>query len=245
MQFLLLLLGSLFHHDYDPELSDSVNGEFAEQANLPARPAVASAAVDTTPTSPPLEISIDYGDEMDLETVLDVAEDAVDKMQDEPVDNIPMFDMEDVEEETVDDLPMFYMETSTIETSPSTPTTETPPGTPPTFACPIANTEGEIAKKGGPFWCTHIGCTRTENGGGAPFTQKVNMESHVKSVHEKIKFMCSICNKNISSKGNLSAHMTKTHAPPGKHGALKQCPICNKKMRGDLARHCRNVHGSS
>jgi len=128
-----------------------------------------------------------------------------------------------------------------MEMTPSTTTTmKSPPGTPPPFASPIANKEEKIAEKG-PFWCTHIGCNRTVNGGREPFKQKVNMETHVKSVHEKIKSMCPICNKNISSKSNLSAHMNKTHAPSGKKGNGKHCTICNKDMRGDMPRHCRTV----
>jgi transcription elongation factor Elf1 len=126
---------------------------------------------------------------------------------------------------------MFDMETSPFEMSPSTTTTESPPGNPLLFTSPIASpiANKKIAKKRAFFWCTHVGCKRT-----TPFTQKVNMEWHVKSVHLKIKFMCPICNNNISSHSNLSAHIDKTHAPPGKH-----CAICNKYMRGDMARHCR------
>ena len=187
--------------------------------------------------------------EMDINTVLTVDEDGVAKVEDEPVDDIPMFEMEnELEDEPLDDVDIFETATWTMPMrpstpttptteTPSTPTTETPPGTPPGVASPIANKEKKIAEKG-PFWCTHIGCDRTVNGGREPFKQKVNMETHVKSVHEKKTIMCPICKKNISY-NNFSAHMKKTHAASEKKGKGKHCTICNRDMRGDMARHCR------
>jgi hypothetical protein len=80
-----------------------------------------------------------------------------------------------------------------------------------------------------PFKCTV--CDKT-------FSQKVNMKAHVNAVHKKIKHACHICSQKLSSPTNLAHHITKTHAAPGKHGALMHCDVCNIFMRGDMNRHC-------
>jgi hypothetical protein len=69
------------------------------------------------------------------------------------------------------------------------------------------------------------------------FSQKVNMEEHVRSFHNKEKHPCPICKKDLSSRSNLSAHVKKTHAAEDKYCALKRCDVCNLSMRGDLLRH--------
>jgi hypothetical protein len=218
----------MFNGDYGPDLSSALTSKFVDNANgIVANHNVANH-------SDANHSDLDAVDEPDLANETDLDTDL----------NAPKIGVAEVEE-LADDLKTFVMKTSPMEMNPSTPTTEisildfeTPPGSPNPFAGPIANKEEKVAKKrlakDGPFWCTHIGCTHKK-----PFPQKVNMESHVKSVHLKIKHKCSICNKDYSSTTNLSHHIKKTHAPPGQHGALMHCAICNLDMRGDMARHCR------
>ncbi|CAG5101601.1 Similar to wdn: Serendipity locus protein H-1 (Drosophila melanogaster) [Cotesia congregata] len=52
-------------------------------------------------------------------------------------------------------------------------------------------------------------------------------------------FVCPICNKNISTKGNLKVHL-ETHRPKGKYG----CDICGRifKTQSNLYRH-KEYHG--
>lgn len=69
------------------------------------------------------------------------------------------------------------------------------------------------------------------------FSQKINMKSHMKSVHLKLKHPCTICGMLLSSKTNLWHHRTKTHAPIEKKNKLIRCTLCDTEMRGDLARH--------
>lgn len=45
----------------------------------------------------------------------------------------------------------------------------------------------------------------------AEFNGKRNMIAHIKSVHEKIKYHCNICNKIFSHNCSLRRHMNKTH----------------------------------
>ena len=105
-------------------------------------------------------------------------------------------------------------------------TTEMPSDTPTPFASPIANKK-RVAK-GGPFWCTRVGCTRM-----TPFDQKSNMELHVEHVHDKKKSKCPVCEKFITSY-NLSAHIDRRH-----EGKKIHCDTCDKDLAGDMARHCR------
>jgi hypothetical protein len=74
------------------------------------------------------------------------------------------------------------------------------------------------------------------------FTQLINMKSHFKAVHLRIKYPCSICGVQLSSQTNLSHHKTKTHAPIGKKGKMIHCTLCDTYMRGDLARHQATKH---
>jgi Zinc finger, C2H2 type len=67
---------------------------------------------------------------------------------------------------------------------------------------------------------------------GQMFSQKPNMQEHVKSFHNKEKHQCAICKKDLSSRSNLSAHMKKTHSAKD-----KRCEVCKIDMRGDLPRH--------
>lgn len=200
----------MFHANRTPDLSSALTSNFVKNANG-------------------IVANHNVVNHSDLDTDLNVPE---------------IFGVAEVEE-LAKDLKKFLMETRKIEMNAFTPTTEvsildfeTAPERLTAFGSPIANKEEKVVKKrlakDGPFWCSHIGCTHKE-----PFAQKVNMESHVKSVHLKIKHKCSICNKDYSSTTNLSHHIKKTHAPLGKHKALVHCAICNLDMRGDMARHCR------
>ena len=46
---------------------------------------------------------------------------------------------------------------------------------------------------------------------GKGFTQKANMNTHYKSIHEGVKYPCDHCDYKASSKGNLGTHVKKMH----------------------------------
>ena len=55
--------------------------------------------------------------------------------------------------------------------------------------------------------------------------QKINMSTHVSSVHERKKlFKCQICDQRFSEKGNMTKHMATIH---GGKKPLK-CEVCEK-----------------
>ena len=68
--------------------------------------------------------------------------------------------------------------------------------------------------------------------GGTAFSQKSNLKAHVECVHNFKKYTCDICMEEMSSKGNLSHHLDKTHSD-----FMVYCYECDTWMRGGMVRH--------
>ena len=61
---------------------------------------------------------------------------------------------------------------------------------------------------------------------GKIFGRKDHLKAHIKSVHEKIKFMCELCSKECSYKSDLTKHIKNVHEKQKPH----VCPVCGKKF---------------
>ena len=74
------------------------------------------------------------------------------------------------------------------------------------------------------------------------FTQKSDLNRHIKSVHQGEKpYPCADCGKDFSQKVHLIQHMRCVHKGEKPH----ICPECGKSFgdRCNLTRHIRGVHG--
>jgi len=72
------------------------------------------------------------------------------------------------------------------------------------------------------------------------FTQKGNLQTHINSVHLKVKFNCEFCDYESTQKGNLERHIHAVHLK------LKpfQCDECDYScgQSSDLKKHVDSVH---
>lgn len=80
------------------------------------------------------------------------------------------------------------------------------------------------------------------------FNQKGTLESHVLSMHEKVRpFVCNLCNCTFSQRGNLRAHVKKVHVPPGENEKAFKCEECSCVFRrlATLNNHIAKVHSNT
>ena len=91
-----------------------------------------------------------------------------------------------------------------------------------------------------------------------------SLSQHKKSVHQGVKYPCTICAHKASSQGNLSKHIKAQHEHRDKYrcescnkeehlrghiksaheGIRYNCNICQYRatMKGDLTRHKESIH---
>ena len=70
-------------------------------------------------------------------------------------------------------------------------------------------------------------------------TQKVNLSSHIKSVHFKERFPCEICDYQATKKSNLLFHVKNVH----QKSENMICTECNKSIqRISLTKHMKIFH---
>ena len=78
------------------------------------------------------------------------------------------------------------------------------------------------------------------------FSNKSSLTKHIKNVHEKIKFKCEICGKELSQKDKLQRHKKTVHWSSSEF----ECTVCEKKFsrKENLQAHkkvcckCRHCH---
>lgn len=70
-------------------------------------------------------------------------------------------------------------------------------------------------------------------------SSKGNLNFHVRSVHQKIKHKCTICKKEFSAKGSLNYHDRSVHQK-----IKYKCHICQKLFSSKryINMHIRSVH---
>ena len=66
------------------------------------------------------------------------------------------------------------------------------------------------------------------------------LKTHIKVIHEKVKYKCDLCEKSFTAKLSLEGHVKRIHE---KMKELK-CEICEKKFGslGGLNEHSYNIH---
>ena len=71
--------------------------------------------------------------------------------------------------------------------------------------------------------------------------EKGDLKTHFKSVHEKIRIKCEICDKDFARGPGLILHRQKVHEGIDKSA---QCSICEQKLasKGKLKRHINDIH---
>ena len=70
-------------------------------------------------------------------------------------------------------------------------------------------------------------------------TQKGHLNSHIKTVHDRIKDLCEKCNKEFSDRSNLKKHIRADHEK-----VRYKCDQCDKEYKGQqaLRNHMRSFH---
>ena len=71
------------------------------------------------------------------------------------------------------------------------------------------------------------------------FTQKVNLRTHIESVHEKKRHKCDQCEKDFAGESGLRYHKLTKHEGKKININKKQCPHCKKSFKtgGDYNQH--------
>ena len=74
----------------------------------------------------------------------------------------------------------------------------------------------------------------------AEYNSKSNLYHHIKSIHERKRYECTICNASLTTKAKLRKHIEFVHE--GKKPF--RCDICDVKFaeKGTLDNHIRTVH---
>ena len=69
--------------------------------------------------------------------------------------------------------------------------------------------------------------------------QLQSLAEHIRAVHEGVKYPCTQCNYQATSKCNLGRHQRGIH-----EGVKYPCRKCGQhfSQKGNLARHCISVH---
>eukprot|EP00179_Madagascaria_erythrocladioides_P002734 CAMPEP_0198316682 /NCGR_PEP_ID=MMETSP1450-20131203/6479_1 /TAXON_ID=753684 ORGANISM="Madagascaria erythrocladiodes, Strain CCMP3234" /NCGR_SAMPLE_ID=MMETSP1450 /ASSEMBLY_ACC=CAM_ASM_001115 /LENGTH=424 /DNA_ID=CAMNT_0044019849 /DNA_START=246 /DNA_END=1520 /DNA_ORIENTATION=+ len=76
------------------------------------------------------------------------------------------------------------------------------------------------------------------------FKQKIHLETHVRSVHERQRpFKCDRCDQDFATVGNLRRHQRNVHEKIRRY-ACQQC-AAQFGERSDLVRHQNKVHGAA
>uniref|UniRef100_A0ABD2XAQ0 C2H2-type domain-containing protein n=1 Tax=Trichogramma kaykai TaxID=54128 RepID=A0ABD2XAQ0_9HYME len=77
---------------------------------------------------------------------------------------------------------------------------------------------------------------------GKPFTRKENLQTHINTVHKGITPLCSICEKTFTQKACLKVHIDSVHK-----GITHSCSICEKtfKQKACLKVHIDSVHNGN
>ena len=71
------------------------------------------------------------------------------------------------------------------------------------------------------------------------FTMQGHLNSHIKSVHESVKYACNECDYQFSTQGNLKKHIQSKHE--GVKYACKQCDY-QATQQGGLKAHIQSKH---
>ena len=74
----------------------------------------------------------------------------------------------------------------------------------------------------------------------AEYNSKSNLYHHIKSIHERKRYECTICNASLTTKAKLRKHIEFVRE--GKKPF--RCDICDVKFaeKGTLDNHIRTVH---
>ena len=70
-------------------------------------------------------------------------------------------------------------------------------------------------------------------------TLKHHLQTHIKSVHQGIKFQCPRCEHKATQKGDINRHVKSVH-----EDQKFSCPHCEYKatQKGNLKRHIKSIH---
>ena len=84
-----------------------------------------------------------------------------------------------------------------------------------------------------PFKCEVAECNEA-------FCARGDLEKHVSSVHDKLRYKCQQCEKSCGTESGLSRHVRSVHEKQKNHC----CPHCSFKCfcNADLRKHCSSWH---
>ena len=61
-------------------------------------------------------------------------------------------------------------------------------------------------------------------------TRKDKLKQHVQTVHEKLRYHCSLCNHQVTRRDKLNEHMQVVH-----QGLKFKCDVCNEEYNRPAA----------
>ena len=79
---------------------------------------------------------------------------------------------------------------------------------------------------------------------GKQFLRNSSLYTHVKTIHEGIRFKCNVCKRDFSSKQMAVTHEFNVHGEG--ENTVRKCETCGEEFRyfSNLNRHIKKIHQS-